>query len=94
MSGGSMQYLYQRVRDTEFALDTPLRRAFARHLRLVAEALHDIEWVDSGDTSPGDEDRAIRACLGDAGALAAMIELAEESIEVLRAEIAQAKAQR
>jgi hypothetical protein len=25
--------------------------------------LHDIEWVDSADYAPGDEDEAIRACL-------------------------------
>jgi hypothetical protein len=62
MSGGSMDYLYAQVRDAEFAEDTPARKAFRRHLNLVAKALRAIEWNDSGD---GDdrEDEAIRACL-------------------------------
>lgn len=64
MSGGSMRYLYSRVlHESDFACDTPEREAFAAHLRLVAQALHDIEWVDSGDFGPGDENAAIRACL-------------------------------
>ena len=37
--------------------------AFASHLELVASALHDVEWVMSGDTSPGDELAAIDAAL-------------------------------
>lgn len=64
MSGGSMNYLYSKVlHDSEFPLDTPERIAFAEHLKLVAKALHDIEWVDSGDYGPGDESAAILACL-------------------------------
>ena len=64
MSGGSMNYLYAKVLHcADFPLDTPEREAFAKHLKLVAQALHDIEWVDSGDYGPGDENAAIRACL-------------------------------
>lgn len=64
MSGGSLNYLYRRLLyDADFACDTPERKAFAAHLKLVARALHDIEWVDSGDYGPGDENEAIRACL-------------------------------
>jgi hypothetical protein len=64
VSGGSMNYLYSKVLHcADFSVDTPERKAFAEHLKLVAQALHDIEWVDSGDYGPGDEDRAIRACL-------------------------------
>jgi hypothetical protein len=64
MSGGSMNYLYSKVLHcADFPLDTPEREAFAKHLKLVAQALHDIEWVDSGDYGPGDENAAIRACL-------------------------------
>ncbi|HYF55874.1 MAG TPA: hypothetical protein VEA41_16590 [Salinarimonas sp.] len=33
---------------------------FAELLRLVGRAMHDIEWVDSGDYGPGDEVFAIR----------------------------------
>ena len=66
MSGGSMNYLYSKVlHNADFPLDTPEREAFAAHLKLVAQALHDIEWVDSGDYGPGDENAAIRACLSE-----------------------------
>lgn len=34
---------------------------FAKLLRAVAKAAHDIEWVDSGDYGPGDEVESIRA---------------------------------
>jgi len=87
MSGGSMNYLYSRLEYAEFTADTPERRAFARHLKLVAKALHDIEWVDSGDFGPGDENEAIRACLGDAVMLATVLEMAKEAVATLQAEI-------
>ncbi len=63
MSGGSMSYLHFRVREAEFLENTLLRKAFREHLNLVADAMHDIEWVDSGDCSPGTEEEAIRKCL-------------------------------
>lgn len=66
MSGGSMEYLCFKVESAEFERNTPLRTRFAEHLKLVGKALHDIEWVDSGDYGPGDEDDAIEACLADA----------------------------
>ena len=67
MSGGSMGYLYSRIEmDADFAQDTPERKAFAEHLKLVVKALHDIEWVDSCDYGPGDEVPAILACLNHA----------------------------
>lgn len=40
-----------------------LRLRFVEHLRLVAKAAHDIEWVDSDDYGPGDEVAAIEAVL-------------------------------
>ena len=87
MSGGSMNYLYSRLEYAEFTADTPERRAFAQHLKLVAKALHDIEWVDSGDFGPGDENEAIRACLGDAVMLATVLEMAKEAVATLQSEI-------
>lgn len=39
-----------------------LRERFAGLLDLVATAMHDIEWTDSGDCGPGDEVAAIEAC--------------------------------
>ena len=34
---------------------------FAEHLRVIANAMHAVEWVDSGDYGPGDEVAAIVA---------------------------------
>ena len=91
MSGGSMNYLFARLdSDADFKEDTPERKAFARHLRLVAKALHDIEWVDSGDYGPGDDSEAIRACLGAGGVLEAAIEAAHEARKALTAELERA----
>lgn len=67
MSGGSYDYLYSKVEDAADRLrgqNNPLRRAFGVHLKAIAKALHDIEWVDSCDTSPGDEVPAIKKALG------------------------------
>ena len=64
MSGGSMDYLYSRVLGVEFELNTPERKAFAKHLTKVAKALRAIEWNDSDDGDPS-ESEAIRACIGD-----------------------------
>ena len=66
MSGGSWEYVYHRVEEIARRLErerAPLRRALGEHLHLVARALHDIEWVDSGDMSEGADEAAIRACL-------------------------------
>ena len=83
MSGGSMNYLYSKLEyEANFTADTPERRAFAQHLKLVAKALHDIEWVDSGDYGPGDENAAIRTCLGDAVMLSTVLEMAREALAV------------
>ena len=68
MSGGSWDYFTHKcsnVADELGASGSPLRRAFGVHMRLVAKAMHDIEWVDSGDMGPGDEREAIKAVLGD-----------------------------
>ena len=81
MSGGSMNYLYSRIEwEADFETDTPERIAFAEHLKLVAKALHDIEWVDSCDYGVGDENEAIRACLAGGAKLRAA---AEEARRVL-----------
>lgn len=91
MSGGSMNYLYSKLEyEANFLANTPERRAFAAHLRKVVKALHDIEWVDSSDYVPGDENEAIRACLGDALVLEAAIEQAHDAAKVLRDELERA----
>lgn len=65
MSGGSKDYLSYKVESANFRENTVLRRAFRKHLEKIATALHEIEWADSGDTSPGNKNElaAIRACL-------------------------------
>lgn len=83
-----MNYVYRRLEsDAVFVQDSAERRAFAAHLAKVAKALHDIEWVDSGDYGQGDDIEAIRACLGDGAVLEAAIEQAHEAAKVLRAEL-------
>lgn len=67
MSGGSYDYAYSKVDDMADSLlsdKNPLRRAFAKHLKLVAAAMHDIEWVDSADYGTGDDVEAIEKALG------------------------------
>lgn len=76
MSGDSYGYEFQRIYDladqirrfsqdpTPDGVNVELRLKFASHLDLVAEAAHDIEWVDSCDYGPGREDAAIERVLG------------------------------
>lgn len=62
MSGGSYNYAYYGTVDMAALLavqDDPRRQAFARILKDVAGAMQEIEWVDSCDSSPGDENAAI-----------------------------------
>ncbi len=93
MSGGSMNYLYSKLDyDATFHTNTPERRAFKEHLVKVSKALHDIEWVDSGDYRTGDENAAIRACLSPEQLLESVIEQAEEALTNLRAELERVKA--
>ena len=88
MSGGSMNYLYAKIEaDAVFDQNTSERRAFAKHLELICKALHDIEWVDSGDTSPVDENEAIRACLAPDVVLQAAIDHAIQARDSLSTEI-------
>ena len=96
MSGGSYNYFCYRAEEVanEIRTTTPLRRAFVTHLKKVAKAMHDIEWVDSGDNSPGDEDAAILNCLGKSGpalVLAEAIKEAEKAAAELKWAIEQAE---
>ena len=67
MSGGALNYMYGTLEalaeQIERRADSALHKAFARHLFKVAQAAHDLEWVWSGDWSPGDEEAAIKACM-------------------------------
>ena len=67
MSGGSLDYIYHKVEDVAQTLsdakNTPLQRAFGEHLFKIAKALHDVEWVMSGDYGNGDDEKAIKEVL-------------------------------
>ena len=94
MSGGSWGYFFGRLDDVASRLQCerdPLRKAFGAHLQKCAKALHDIEWVDSGDCSPGDEVKAIKAALGPdcpALVLSEARKQAESALEQLKAALA------
>lgn len=94
MSGGSWDYFYGRLEYVASRLQCecdPLREAFGSHLQQCAKALHDIEWVDSGDYSPGDEVKAIKAVLGTDGHALVLSEArkqAEAALEQLKAALA------
>ena len=64
MSGGSLDYVCYKLDDAieviERRATTVLQKAFAKHLKDVAKALHDLEWVYSGDYSDGDDVEALR----------------------------------
>lgn len=63
MSGGSYDYICFRIEEIAETIrhkDTdPRRAAFSKLMKLVAKAMHDIEWVDSCDYGEGDEHKAI-----------------------------------
>ena len=65
MSGGSWEYFFYKIQEVAEKLEGETcdhRNALGVLLNKCAKALHDIEWVDSGDYAPGDELEAIRAC--------------------------------
>ena len=88
MSGGSLDYIYHKVEDVadsiENRTDEPLYRAFAEHLKLVSEALHDVEWEFSGDYGTGDAEEAIRRVLGDSADKKAMDILKSDAEELIK----------
>lgn len=97
MSGGSWDYLYGRIEDAASTLQNskePLRRAFGKHMVKVAKAMHDIEWVDSCDYSPGDEIKSIEDVLDGDGKRAVLEECmahAEGAMRELQAALAAVK---
>lgn len=92
MSGGSMNYLSDKIEyELRFREDTPLRRAFMEHMQRVMKALHEIEWVDSGDNSPGRDEDAILACLGPHAELSQLIREANAAREALTVAIDRAE---
>lgn len=63
MSGGSYDYIGFKIKELRHEIRSqdknPRRAAFAKLMNLVGEAMHDIEWVDSCDTSEGSENESI-----------------------------------
>ena len=90
MSGGSMEYLCYKVEEASFARITPERKAFIKHLQLVAKALKAIEWNDSGDGA-NDEEKLIRKCLGEGDVLDICVEDARWILQKLTAELEKVK---
>lgn len=67
MSGGSYDYAFGKLEDFASSLrhteKDPRRVVFKELLCLVVLAMRDIEWVDSGDYSPGEENDSIDAVM-------------------------------
>ena len=63
MSGGHYDYAFIKVSEFAGSLEDadiiPERERFKELLILVSTAMHDIEWVDSGDYSDGEEIESI-----------------------------------
>jgi hypothetical protein len=87
MSGGSMDYLTYKVDEVASDLqnknNTPLQRAFGKHLEKVAKALHDVEWVWSGDYGTGGDEEAIKDVLGDVKSEKALDILKSDALELI-----------
>jgi hypothetical protein len=82
MSGGSYDYASYKIDDWAMQVacsGEPLRVAFAKHLLAVSKAMHAIEWNDSGDGAPN-EDELIRACLAKDAELRAAEEMLREAM--------------
>lgn len=82
MSGGSWNYAYHEIQEIAETLqqsNDPLRRAFGAHMELCSEAIHDIEWVDSGDYSEGREIESIEKVLGGKAKVLALSEVLKEA---------------
>lgn len=88
MSGGSLNYAYSQVENIAYEVqlraENNLHRAFAKHLYLVATALHDLEWVLSSDYLRGDEVEAIRKVVSPLQEIETAKESAKELIEELQ----------
>ena len=88
MSGGSLDYVCYKVDDAieviERRATTVLQIAFAKHLKDVAKALHDLEWVYSGDYSEGQEVESLRKVINKEMELKAATEQAEFALKQLK----------
>lgn len=94
MSGGSHNYSYHVVEEMGRALlrsPEPYRKAFGKHLLDVAEAMHDVEWVDSGDMSDGQDKETIMNCITSSYVLESLVTDAQMMVDELQAWIYEVK---
>lgn len=66
MSGGSWDYCYFKFEEVASRLKESKnlkRKALGFQIQKIAEALHAIEWVDSGDYAEGDDIKLIEEAL-------------------------------
>lgn len=88
MSGGSLDYAYSKVNyiadEVERQATTALQKAFVKHLRDVGEALHDLEWVGSGDYGVGDEVEVLRKVVSKETEIEAATEQAHIALKQLQ----------
>lgn len=96
MSGGSYDYAFCKVEDMASSMCkaencSSLRKAFAKHLRLVATAMKTIEWVDSGDCSEPVAEKEMRKVISSHREISTAIQDAESSIVALQCLIKKAK---
>ena len=87
MSGGSMDYLCYKVKNEAQSLissSIPRRKAFGKLLLLISEALHDIEWRDSGDSGEEEEIESIMKCINHEDVLQCYVEEAKKTMNQLK----------
>ncbi len=89
MSGGSYDYLCYKMEDAARTLmkkgQVPYRKAFGELMLRCAQAMHDVEWVDSDDKGPGDDEESIMKCIMPADVLTVTVNEAEKSLKDLEA---------
>lgn len=92
MSGGALDYAsYNLDKIAQSILregKTPQHKALAVHIMKVSKAVHDLEWMLSGDTSPGSETEAIEAVLHPGDVLAVLVEEGKATLLALSEELA------
>ncbi len=94
MSGGSWNYFYrqiEKIAEDLFNSKCPYRSALGVHMQLIAQAMHDIEWVDSSDYLLGNEIEAIKKVLKPEDILEKSINDAKKMVDQLNELIKECK---
>lgn len=68
MSGGALNYAEYKFKDVAEGLlrsNEREHRVLGVHIMKLAEVIHEVEWVMSGDYAPGKDVEMIRNLLGD-----------------------------